>query len=203
MSVPPALAPHLGEGITRWEAASLMELRSSAPDAFEALREAVDALGVASGVAQNLKGPLTSVAKLVEMPGQRLYLLRAGARVSGLVKVGEKHLYYWRRGGGAQVELDPRCVLDFYVVAQRRGDGKRVFDAMCAAERAEPREFAYDRPSPKMLPFLARHFGLTAFAEQPNNFVVFDAFFSDRSAMPPRDPPRRLGGTADRVVGTM
>jgi len=200
LAVEAALPRHLSDGVSVWSGARLADLRSSSPEDYEALREAVDALGAASGVAQELKGPLTTAAKLVEAPGQRLYLLHERGSVAGLVKVGEKHLYYWRRGGGT-VELDPVCVLDFYVSAQRAGRGRALFDAMARAERRDAKSLAYDRPSPKMLPFLKRHFGLADYVEQPNNFVIYDSFFGKDGA-----PPRAVGRAAPgvgRVVGTL
>ena len=169
----------LKEGVTCWTGASLTALRGG--DAYEAFTEVIDAMGAESGVAQKLRGPLTTAAKLRDAPDQRLYVLRDGAAILGMLKVGAKHLYYWQKGGGT-VELDPPCVLDFYVcaAAQRRGAGKRLFEAMLQAERAGGAQaFAYDRPSPKMLPFLRKHYGLSAFVEQPNNFIIFDDFFDN------------------------
>ena len=77
-------------------------------------------------------------------------------------------------------------MLDFYVSEewQRRGIGRRLFDHMIACEQTTPELVAYDRPSPKLLAFLRKHFGLQQFAPQRNNFVIFDAFFkADPRAM--------------------
>ena len=56
-----------------------------------------------------------------------------------------------------------------------------------------------------MLPFLRKHFGLSSFVEQPNNFVVFDAFFD--AGPPPRrsevDSPTARERGARRVQGTI
>ena len=84
--------------------------------------------------------------------------VRERSKVLGLLTVGRKHLYYWHRGGGTK-QLDPLCVLDFYVSgrAQRAGYGFKLFEAMLAAEGREARSLAYDRPSPKMLPYLSKH----------------------------------------------
>ena len=41
-------------------------------------------------------------------------------------------------------------------------------------EGVQAKDLAYDRPSAKMLPFLAKHFGLHDFIEQPNRFVIFN-----------------------------
>jgi len=54
-----------------------------------------------------------------------------------------------------------------------------LFEAMLVAEDREARSLAYDRPSPKMLPFLRKHYGLRDYNEQPNNFVVFDDYFEN------------------------
>ena len=36
---------------------------------------------------------------------------------------------------------------------------------------------AYDRPSPKLLSFLAKHFNLKLYTQQTNNFVVYNDYF--------------------------
>ena len=36
------------------------------------------------------------------------------------------------------------------------------------------------RPSPKLLAFLRKHFALHNYAPQQNNFVIFDEFFASR-----------------------
>lgn len=41
------------------------------------------------------------------------------------------------------------------------------------SESVEARSLAYDKPSDKFLPFLARHFNLRRFIPQANNYVVF------------------------------
>ena len=68
------------------------------------------------------------------------------------------------------------CAPDFYVheSCQRRGLGLQLFRAMLASEGVEASALAYDQPSAKMLPFLARHFDLRAFVQQPNNYVLFE-----------------------------
>ena len=69
---------------------------------------------------------------------------------------------------------------------------------MLAAEGRTAEAFAYDRPSPKMLPFLRKHYGLSEYAEQPNNFVVFDAFFR---AKPTIETPGLPDPSPARVQG--
>ncbi|XP_068455189.1 alpha-tubulin N-acetyltransferase 1 isoform X7 [Clinocottus analis] len=59
----------------------------------------------------------------------------------------------------------------------------------------EPVLMAYDRPSPKFLSFLAKHYCLTPSVPQANNFVVFEGFFLNRSAAQCRKvPPRKPDG---------
>lgn len=201
MELPKVLAPHVREGISRWTGPALADLGSADAKAYAAFAEVLDALGEASGEVQHLKGPLTTVTKLREARGvgedRRCYVLREGNRVLGLVHVGPKHLYYWQRGGGT-VQMDPLCVLDFYVGAQRSGFGLTLFDAMLAAEGLEARSLAYDRPSPKMLPFLRKHYGLSNYNEQPNNFVVFDDYFAG-GVVPLRRTEIRPHSTSDKI----
>ncbi|GMI56980.1 hypothetical protein ScalyP_jg7612 [Parmales sp. scaly parma] len=91
------------------------------------------------------------------------------------IKTGLKHLYLLNPDNKL-VERDPLCILDFYVGAshQRKGFGKCIFDIMVASNKnGNPEKFAYDRPSKKMYPFLAKQYGLREFIEQSNNYVVF------------------------------
>jgi len=44
-------------------------------------------------------------------------------------------------------------------------------------ELIEPRKMGYDRPSEKLLNFLAKHYSLINFIPQNNNFVVFNDYF--------------------------
>lgn len=127
-----------------------------------------------------------------------MYALTSGAPPSGIfcyVKTGVKNLWLYndeQRKKGLQDCPKVTCVLDFYVdeSVQRGGWGRRVFDAMVSdLSRSGGKAFeglggeeiagrlAYDRPSEKMLPFLARHFGLTDIKEQSNNYLVFKGFW--------------------------
>ena len=40
-----------------------------------------------------------------------------------------------------------------------------------------PAKFAYDRPSPKLIGFLSKHYGLKGFVPQNNNYVVFNQYW--------------------------
>jgi alpha-tubulin N-acetyltransferase 1 len=83
---------------------------------------------------------------------------------------------------GEYIELDPLCVLDFYVeeTFQRRGIGLALFSNLLETFHSSgnsPQDFAYDRPSPKLIAFLKKHYQLIDHFPQPNNFLIFDAFF--------------------------
>ncbi|KAJ8613875.1 hypothetical protein CTAYLR_008669, partial [Chrysophaeum taylorii] len=118
-----------------------------------------------------LRHPITSVALLG--PKQTLY-----ACEHGLLKCGPKHLYYWRRDG-TMIELDAMCLLDFFVeeAFRRRGIGRGLFERMLTDQKARASCLAYDRPSSNLLPFLKKHYNLSAYVPQPTNFVIFDDFF--------------------------
>lgn len=159
-----------------WTSESLTTLKTKDLARYLELTRAIDALGAASAAAQGLRTAITSSGRL-SSSNHTLYLGGGG----GLLKCGRKHLYYWRRDG-TTVELEePMCVLDFFVQVQRQGVGRRLFDAMLQREGVSAARLAYDRPSPKMYRFLAKHYGLRDFAPQPNNFVVFDDYFSSSS----------------------
>lgn len=151
------------------------------------LYEVVDKMGAASAQAQNLHGPITTGKKL-EFAGHRLYIMkdeqsnRGHGSAVGILKVGRKKLFVYDNSK-AQHELEPLCVLDFYVheSRQRMGCGKKLFDYMLQSENVPVRHLAIDRPSAKFLSFLSRHYGLDVVIPQVNNFVIFDGFFTNRS----------------------
>lgn len=79
-------------------------------------------------------------------------------------------------------EIEPLCVLDFYVSesCQRKGIGKLLFEAMTTHENMTAEKLAYDRPSPKLIAFLRKHYGLSDYIPQSNNFVIFKQYFSSK-----------------------
>ena len=81
--------------------------------------------------------------------------------------------------------MKPLCVLDFYVdhKVQRGGYGKTLFEAMLEHERQVPAKLAYDRPSPKLISFMAKHYGLKSYVPQNNNYVVFDEYYRQAAAL--------------------
>jgi hypothetical protein len=50
---------------------------------------------------------------------------------------------------------------------------------MLKFENIKPSNLAYDRPSPKLIAFLKKHYSLINFTPQNNNFVVFNEYFTD------------------------
>ena len=48
---------------------------------------------------------------------------------------------------------------------------------MLKYQNVEPSQLAYDRPSHKLMGFLAKHFQLRSYVQQNNNYVVFDDYF--------------------------
>lgn len=47
-----------------------------------------------------------------------------------------------------------------------------------AHEKLAPWKFGYDRPSEKLLAFLAKHYLLSNYTEQVNHFVVYEEYFT-------------------------
>ncbi|XP_028819662.1 alpha-tubulin N-acetyltransferase 1 isoform X9 [Denticeps clupeoides] len=162
------------------------------PDPQVQISSIIDDLGRASAQAQQLPAPITSAAKL-QSNRHQLYLLKDGERnggrgvAVGFLKVGCKKLFLLDQRG-AHVETEPLCVLDFYVTEnlQRHGYGLELFNFMLQHKKVEPEMMAYDRPSPKFLAFLEKHYELKGNVPQVNNFVVFDGFFRNRSGSRPR-----------------
>ena len=142
------------------------------------VKEILNSMGEASSRAQQLNTTITSAHKFF-ISNHRIFIKAEQNKVLGFIKVGSKKLFLRDRNYNYH-EVNALCVLDFYVheSTQRRGIGKQLFDYMLKFEKKIPTELAYDRPSPKLLSFLRKHFGLTDFIQQNNNYVVFDEFFS-------------------------
>ncbi|XP_023727055.2 alpha-tubulin N-acetyltransferase [Cryptotermes secundus] len=157
--------------------------RRSAWDYASKISDILDAMGKSSAVAQGLKNAITSGERLRNSE-HTVYLLidpegKSGqGSVVGLLKVGRKKLYVFD-ASGAHHEMQPLCVLDFYVheSKQRMGCGKALYEHMLREEKTSPQYLAIDRPSEKFLGFLYKHYGLENILPQANNFVVFEGFF--------------------------
>uniref|UniRef100_A0A3Q2YQ55 Alpha-tubulin N-acetyltransferase 1 n=1 Tax=Hippocampus comes TaxID=109280 RepID=A0A3Q2YQ55_HIPCM len=123
--------------------------------------------------AQKLTTPVTSATKMQSQHHQ-LYLMKDGesrGAIVGFLKVGYKKLFLLDPQG-LHVEAEPLCVLDFFITEnlQRHGHGLELFHFML--QKMEPALMAYDRPSPKLLSFLAKHYRLTQSVPQVR-FVDF------------------------------
>ena len=163
----------------------------------------IDTLGAASAKAQGLRQVITTAAKL-RSTRHRMYILsdrgRSGA-VLGFIKTGEKKLFVHDNRGKMR-EIEPTCVLDFYVheSCQRTGFGRQLFDHMLAHENAQPRRLAIDKPSPKCIGFLAKHYGLKDYRRQTNNYVVFRQFWEPSVA---RGESDRADASGDNKSGAV
>ena len=52
-----------------------------------------------------------------------------------------------------------------------------MFEKMLSSEGVRPEKLGYDRPSSKLLGFLAKHYSLKRYVPQSNNFVVFSQYW--------------------------
>ncbi|CAM9405407.1 unnamed protein product, partial [Laminaria digitata] len=155
------------------------------PQESKVFNQALDWMGRLSSEAQELSIPITTAGKVRESE-QTVYVMcdQTGRSVQGFLRLGRKHLFLYSDEGGSIHEGDVLCLLDFYVHGhlQRQGIGAKLFTAALQREGVAPTEIAYDRPSPKLKPFLRRHFGLTNCLDQPNRFMVFKEYFSGAAA---------------------
>uniref|UniRef100_A0A2A4JCB2 Alpha-tubulin N-acetyltransferase n=1 Tax=Heliothis virescens TaxID=7102 RepID=A0A2A4JCB2_HELVI len=155
----------------------------------ELITKLVDRLGQESATAQGLNKVITSAEKMKKNPGHVIYMLKdkyakdCKGDIIGMLKVGRKHLFLF---DDKQIvhEVEPPCVLDFYVVRdrQRMGHGYRLFQHMLTDLEVNAWEMAIDGPSEKMEKFLARNFGIDRLMRQSNNFAVSTVFFQQSDA---------------------
>jgi alpha-tubulin N-acetyltransferase 1 len=131
---------------------SLMQRRNGKIDT-NSIAQVIDEMGVASSKAQKLRSIITTYSKFAGTD-HRIYIKIDGNKVAGILKTGEKKLFYHDTVGQVK-ELSPLCVLDFYVheSIQRKGFGKDLFEQMLHYEQTVPAKIAYDRPSPKLIGF--------------------------------------------------
>ncbi|XP_008839451.1 alpha-tubulin N-acetyltransferase 1 isoform X7 [Nannospalax galili] len=161
----------------------------------------VDELGKASAKAQHLPAPITSASRM-QSNRHVIYVLKdTSARpagkgaIIGFLKVGYKKLFVLD-DREAHNEVEPLCILDFYIheSVQRHGHGQELFHYMLQKERVEPHQLAIDRPSPKLLKFLNKHYNLETTVPQVNNFVIFEGFFAHQHPPARKLPPKRAEG---------
>lgn len=110
--------PLLSGGISTISASTLALLSA---DELERLRVVIDSLGRRSCVAQKLNQPITSLTKLIHSDHViHVCSERQDARrtlVVGFIKTGRKTLFVYH-DSPVMREIQPQCVLDFYVVSQ-------------------------------------------------------------------------------------
>lgn len=147
---------------------------------LEYIESLIDNIGKASSKAQRLPSVITSFKRLrMNVEKQKIYFYCRDKQWYGFLKTGYKKLFVSTEYGELK-EINPLCVLDFYVSeeVQRQGFGKQIFDYMLKDSKAQPEKIAYDRPSDKLLKFLGKYFGLKRYLPQNNNFVIFMQYFS-------------------------
>jgi alpha-tubulin N-acetyltransferase 1 len=174
-------------------------LPSQVSSADQSVISLINELGTASSRAQGLPHIITTFSSFASS-NSKLYILLSDDNTTalGFLKVGRRHLFLWDRAG-AQHELEPLCLLDFFTFPneQRKGYGRRTIDRMLREEHLEMRQIPIDRPSGLCLRFMNRHFGLSQYLTQANKYVVFDEFWSAnppglRRGAQPMTPPKRV-----------
>ncbi|CAM9675004.1 unnamed protein product [Ectocarpus sp. 12 AP-2014] len=166
-------------GISRWNAEKLGSIDARSSEAFD---KALNEMGQLSSKAQQQTTPLTTADK-IRAKDDILYIACDGTvgTLQGFLRLGRKYLFLYppQDDNGSMIEKDTMCLLDFYVYesVQRRGLGLHLFKSALKEEGLTPTEIAYDRPSPKLKPFLGKHFGLHNCLDQPNRFMVFKEHF--------------------------
>jgi alpha-tubulin N-acetyltransferase 1 len=149
-----------------------------------------------------LKGPITSCDKFKLADSAAIVAVRNNKPV-GFIKYGYRKLYFYQKQGKVVECPNAPCILDFYVstALQRSGIGNALFNramqvavplsallqrypdmpylvgrSIQALQAEGPTCVAYDRPSPKLISFLAKHYSLRNGDLQPNRFMIFDGF---------------------------
>ena len=137
----------------------------------------LDELGSLSATAQQLKGPITSLPRLLESNNKIYLYYNTSEEAVGFIKFGMKKMFLFHPNKG-QTQLDVMCVLDFFCreAERRRGIGLELMRAMLSDLELAPESLAYDRPSPLLFRFLQRHFNLTVFETQ-YSFAIFNGFW--------------------------
>ena len=160
--------------------------------AIRELTEVINRMGQLSALAQALPVPITTAAKFQNSSDNVIYIKIAGEKVVGFIKTGVRRLFHFSEVGVR--ELQPLCLLDFYVheSMQRSGYGKELYEYMLKDAQVQPAKIAIDRPSLKLLSFMRKHYGLSQYIPQSNNYVIYSQFF-ESAALPDRKtriPPK-------------
>ena len=151
---------------------------SATKDTRTALEDDLARLGLFSGEAQGLNGPITTLEKFLTAKNHTILMFYRDNIAVAFLKFGQKSLYlYDPRGRIINLEVD--CVLDFFCVTEerRKGIGMQLFQTMLSTLNLEPCKLAYDRPSPLLVSFMKKHFDLPAPEVQPNRYALFNGFW--------------------------
>lgn len=154
----------------------------------EDVQNLINQMGVASSRAQGLQHIITTFSSFMSSNTNKMYILVTPdhKQTLGFIKVGVRNLFLWDRLG-VQHEKQILCLLDFftYPSCQRKGYGKKMIEKMLIEQHKEMKDIPIDRPSALCLSFMKRHFGLSNYLPQTNNFVVFDQFWESNSIQQP------------------
>jgi alpha-tubulin N-acetyltransferase 1 len=147
-------------------------------------------IGRESSRAQGLRSIITSSSRFFASSDNKIFLKVEGPKLVGFIKTGIRKLFYSNEIGRI-IEMSPLCLLDFYVheSCQRSGFGKEIYEFMLRCENTTANKIAIDRPSMKSLTFMRKHYNLSDYIPQNNNFVVYRQYFdSEASEMKRRRP---------------
>jgi hypothetical protein len=136
--------------------------------------EAINSLGRESGKSQKLENPITSTIRISSL-SDTVYIIVIEGKGKGLLRVGNRTLFFPSKDSNELSPFNPLCVLDFYVKKKRRGYGTDLFEAMLSDNKVNISSLAFDRPSSDMLAFLKN----TRLTLQANRFsIVIPDFYS-------------------------
>uniref|UniRef100_A0A7S3G4C9 Alpha-tubulin N-acetyltransferase n=1 Tax=Palpitomonas bilix TaxID=652834 RepID=A0A7S3G4C9_9EUKA len=190
-----------GKRIAKLDAATYRGLNREQTDQLD---DVLDKMGMASKKAQKLPKAITS-GHLLRCSDHTVYICvqNKDRTVLGFIKMGKKTLFI-RDDSARFHEIKPMCVLDFYVheSMQRKGIGKKLFLYMLQCEGKQPHQLAYDRPSPKLLAFLAKHFNLKHYTPQENNYVVYKQYFTGGSQQQEKSGDQRFIPVSKRPLSS-
>ncbi|OMJ84609.1 hypothetical protein SteCoe_14200 [Stentor coeruleus] len=141
--------------------------------------EIIDVMGRESSRSQGLRSIITTAVRFFSSSDNKIYLKIEGQKVVGILKTGVRKLFYTNEIGKL-IEMSPLCLLDFYVHEsfQRSGYGKELYEYMLQEENTTPNKVPIDRPSAKLIGFMRKHYNLSDYIPQNNNYVIYRQYFS-------------------------
>ena len=163
----------------RWDPQGLFILFPRNDQKTKEISEIIDAMGKESSRAQGLRSVITTSIRFFSSSDNKIYLKAEGNKVVGILKTGCRKLFYTNEIGKI-IEMSPLCLLDFYVheSCQRSGHGKELYEFMLRNENSSPNKVAIDRPSQKLIAFMRKHYALSDYIPQNNNYVIYRQYFS-------------------------